>query len=292
MNILQYKKMSRAAATAMITALAVFVSCATPQQGPMPEVTFAIIGNTSPASPFTGTAEKLEDVYRALNRDNPLFVINTGDIVQGGTEVMGITVKDVERQYRDFVMQKKVLRPIYHVLAGEKDLYNGSLALFGQYTGERLYYSFNYGSIHFILLHIINREHKISKEQMSWLRRDLERHKEDSAIFVFSHYPIMAPPQAGTRFADGEELHKLFVKYPVKATFAGALRSQFELEKDGIKYEVAGCFGYTFEDWHWSYNQYYMVTFDGSKTTVRGVRVNFPGNSYRPKVIKDEPEKK
>jgi hypothetical protein len=271
--------------------LSVLTACATPQPGPMPDITFAVMGNTSPASPFTGTAEKLEDVYRALNKDNPILVIHTGDIVQGGNEGMGITLKDVERQYGDFVMQKKVLRPILHVLAGEKDMYNGKLSLFTQYTGEKLYYSFNYGSIHFILLHILNRDHRLSPEQKKWLMRDLDRHKDDSAIFVFSHYPIVAPPQAGTRFADGEELHKLFVKYPVKAVFAGSLRNQYEFDRDGIRYEVAGCFGYTFEDWHWSYSQYYLVTFDGAKTAVRGVRVNFPGNSYRPKVIND-PEKK
>ena len=279
-------------AAALAAAIAVLTACATPQPGPMPEITFAVMGNTSPASPFTGTAEKLEDVYRALNKDNPLFVIHTGDIIQGGTAQMGITMKDVERQYGDFVMQKKVLRPIFHVLAGERDMYNGSLALFARYTGERLYYSFNCGNIHFILLHILGRDHRLSPEQMAWLRSDLERHKDDSAIFVFSHYPVMAPPQAGTRFVDGEELHKLFVKYPVRAAFAGALRAQYEIEKDGIKYETAGCFGFTYEDWHWSYNQYYLVTFDGSKTAVRGVRVNFPANSYRPKVIKDDPEKK
>jgi hypothetical protein len=272
--------------------LAAIMGCSTPQEFTGLEVSFAVMGNTSPASPFTGCAEKLEDVYRAINRDNPMLVIHTGDIIQGGTEAMGITVKDVERQYGDYLMQKKTLRPIFHLLAGEKDMYNGSLSLFTRYTGERLYYSFNYGSAHFILLHILNKDHRLSPDQNQWLRRDLERYRDDDAIFIFSHYPIMAPPQSGLKFTDGEELHRLFMKYPVKAVISGSTRNPYEFDRDGIKYAVAGCFGYTYEDWHWSYNQYYIVTYDGAKTVIRGVRVNFPGNSYRPKMIKDDPEKK
>ena len=53
-----------------------------------------------------------------------------------------------------------MLRPILHILAGEKDLYNGSLELFNQYTGEKLFYSFNYGNAHFILLHVLNSRHR------------------------------------------------------------------------------------------------------------------------------------
>jgi hypothetical protein len=281
--------MSANTAAAMTAALAVIVSCAAPQQLPMQEVTFAVMGNTSPASPFTGQAEKLEYVFKTLNKENPMLVIHTGDIVQGGNESMGITLKDIERQYENFRVQRKVLRPILHILAGEKDLYNGSLSLFTRNTGEQLYYSFNYGNAHFILLHILNKDHRLSQEQKRWLKRDLEINREHGPIFIFSHYPVMAPPQAGTRYADGDELHALFKQYPVKAVIAGSTRALYEFEKDGIKYAVAGCFGYTYEDWHWSYNQYYLVGYDGGKVTLRGVRVNFPANSYRPKMMMEEP---
>lgn len=292
MNLSKHKRINPARAAALAAALALLTACSTPQQEPMQFVTFAVMGNTSPASPFTGEAEKLEFVFKTLNRENPMLIIHTGDIIQGGNESMGITLKDVERQYQNFQMQKKVLRPIIHILAGRKDLYNGSLSLFKRYTGEKLYYSFNYGSAHFILLHILNRDHKLSPEQSRWLKRDLEANREHGPIFIFSHYPIMAPPQAGTRYADGEELHRLFKEYPVKAVIAGSTRGLYEFEKDGIRYAAAGCFGYTFEDWHWSYNQYYLVNYDGAKVSLRGVRVSFPANSYRPKIMKDEPEKK
>lgn len=276
--------------TAIVTAaMAVLMSCVTPQQEPMQTVTFAVMGNSSPASPFTGQAEKLEYVFRALNRENPMLVIHTGNIVQGGNDSQGILPKDVERQYRNFQMQRKVLRPILHILAGEKDRYNGSLSLFRQYTGDDFYYSFNYGSAHFILLHILSRDHRMSPEQMKWLRRDLEINREHGPIFVFSHYPIMAPPQAGTRYAGGDELHKLFKDYPVRAVIGGSTRALYEFDKDGIRYAAAGCFGYTYEDSSWVYSQYYIVSYDGGKVSIRPTRVSFPPNSYAPKSYPIEP---
>ncbi len=253
---------------------------------------FVVIGNTSPASPFTGFAEKLDFVFQAINQENPVMVIHTGNIIQGGNEWMGITRKDIDRQYEMFMDQKKVLRPILHILAGERDLYNESLDLFREYTGERLFYSFNYGNIHFILLHVLARDRRIDPEQMKWLKHDLETNRYAAAIFVFTHYPVLSSPQSGIRYQGGDELHRLFTQYPVKAVISGSVKNSYEYEKDGIRYYAAGCYGFNYEDWHWSYTQYYVAYYDGTRLTLRGVRVNFPGTSYRPKVLKEEPEKK
>jgi hypothetical protein len=268
------------------------VSCTAPQQKPAHEVEFIVMGNTSPASPFTGHAEKLEYVFRCINQENPVLVIHTGNIIQGGSESLGITINDITRQYRQFLHEKTVLRPILHVLAGEKDLYNNSMELFKQYIDEKLFYSFNYGNAHIILLHILNGSHRLDPEQMKWLTRDLEKHRYDAAIFIITHYPVISAPQSGIRYQGGDELHTLFARYPVKAVISGSLKNIYEYEKDGIRYVTAGCFGFNYEDWHWSYNQYYIVRYDGAKVTVRGVRVNFPVNTNQPKMFENEPEKK
>jgi hypothetical protein len=267
-------------------------NCSVPQQKPGHEVTFAVTGNTSPASPFTGYPEKLEQVFGSINADNPMFVIHTGNIIQGGPGDVGITANDITRQYQMFLQQKKSLRPILHILAGERDIYDGSLELFSQFTGEKFYYSFNYGNAHFILLHILNGKHAMDNEQRKWLERDLETHRYDAAIFIFSHYPILSSPQSGIRYRDGDKLHELFARYPVKAVFSGSVKNLYEYEKDGIRYTAAGCFGFNSEDWHWSFNQYYIVRYDGGKLAVRAVRVNFPAGAYRPKIIQEAPEKK
>ncbi len=276
----------------IMAALLAAAGCAAPQQKPGHEMKFVIMGNTSPASPFTGYAEKLEYVFQTINQENPLLVIHTGNIIQGGMESMGIMVKDIDRQYGEFLRQKKILRPILHILAGEKDLYNKSLDLFKQYTGERLYYSFNYGNIHFIMLHVLARDHRLDPDQMKWLKRDLETNRYAAAIFVFTHYPVLSSPHSGIRYQGGDELHKLFARYPVKAVISGSVKNTYEYDRDGIRYTAAGCYGYNYEDWHWSFTQYYVASYDGTKLSLKGIRVNFPGNSYRPKVFKDEPEKK
>ena len=263
-------------------------SCAGPETRQPGELSFIIIGNTSPASPFTGHPEKLSYVFKSIKQENAFLVIHTGNIIQGGSDSVGITVQDITRQFAAFIRDRDSLRAVIHILAGEKDLYNGSLDLFSHFTGEKLFYSFNYGSVHFVLLHILNKKHAVSPEQMKWLKRDLEKHRNDSAVFILSHFPIQSPPPSGIKYQDGEELHALFKEYPVKAAISGYSNNLSEFDKDGIRYIAAGCFGYNYEDWHWNYNQYYIAHFDGSKLTVKGIRVNFPADSYRPKIIKDE----
>jgi hypothetical protein len=263
--------------SAIIAAVSIAaVSCAAPLQKSAHEVEFIVMGNTSPASPFTGRPEKLGQVFRSINRENPVLVIHTGNVVQGGSESAGITAADVARQYGQFQQDKTILSPILHVLAGEKDLYNNSTNLFKQYISEKLFYSFNYGNAHIILLHVLNGRHGLDPAQMKWLRDDLEKHRYDAAIFIITHYPVLSSPQSGIRYQGGDELHRLFVKYPVKAVISGSMKNMYEYEKDGIRYITAGCFGFNNEDWHWSYNQYYIIRYDGARVTVRGVRVNFP----------------
>ena len=266
------RKISALIAAVSITA----ASCAAPQQKSAHEVEFIVMGNTSPASPFTGRPEKLEKVFRSINQENPVLVIHTGNVVQGGLESAGITTNDVARQYVQFLQEKKILRPILHVLAGEKDLYENSLELFKHYIAEKLYYSFNYGNAHIIILHVLNGRHRLDPVQMKWLRHDLEKHRYDAAIFIITHYPVISSPYSGIRYQGGDELHSLFVQYPVKAVISGSMKSMYEYEKDGIRYITAGCFGFNNEDWHWSYNQYYIIRYDGVRVTAKGIRVNFP----------------
>ncbi len=256
--------------------------CSATQRPPVDSVSFAVMGNTSPASPFTGYPEKLEQVFQSINRDNPMFVIHTGNIIQGGAGNVGIRPGDITRQHLKFIEQKKALRPILHILAGERDLFDGSLDLFRQYTGGRLWYSFNYGTVHFIMLHVLNGAHGMAADQLKWLKRDLAAHRYDSAVFVFTHYPVLSSPYGGARYRDGALLHELFVKYPVKAVFSGSLKGLYEFEKDGIRYITAGCSGYNAEDRGWSFNQYYIVQCKGEKFTLRAARVNAPSGAYRP----------
>jgi 3',5'-cyclic AMP phosphodiesterase CpdA len=67
-----------------------------------------------------------------------------------------------------------------------------------------LYYSFDYGAWHFVILHNIRLVEpgtylsEFSEEQMTWLREDLSKHPERPTI-LFGHFP----PVTATEFLDG-----------------------------------------------------------------------------------------
>jgi hypothetical protein len=260
--------------------LLILTHCTTLPQKPAPDVKFIIIGNTSPASPFTGDAVRLPEVFRSMNHEDPVLVIHTGNIIQGGYEWMGVTKRDVIRQYRNVIEQTRILTSAIHILAGEKDRLNDSLELFKHYIGKSLYSSFNYGDSHFILLHIIDGDQKMSPDQMQWLREDLKRNENSPAIFIFSHYPILSFSQNVTQFDEGSKLHKLFIRYPVKAAISGASRIFYEHEKDNILYIEAGCYGFNANDQYWNYYQYYIGHYHGNGFSIHGVRVNFSAHLH------------
>lgn len=274
--------------SAALCIAAVLIGCAGAAPRGAREIDFAIIGNTAPSSPFTGHPEKLDDVYRNINRDNPALVVHTGNLVEGGGKDSAVMEKDVVRQYRDFASRRDILGPVMHAAAGERDAYNGSLDLFREYVETKLCYSFSYGPVRFIILKILDGDDGLLPEEMKWLENDLRACRSAGAIFVFSHYPVMAPPRSGMRHVQGEELHALFARHGVKAAFSGRGRGFQEHERDGIRYVNAGCFGFNYEDPHWNFNQYYRVRYSGEALSVRGVKVKFPQGSYRPKTRTDE----
>lgn len=275
-----------------VTAVILLLSCASYDARDTHEVQFIVTGNTYPASPFSGYPEKLEFAFGAMSRENAALVIHTGNTIQGGGPEQGIAEQDIVRQLRKFIEQRKTLNAVMHVLIGERDLYRGSHDLFRRYIGHPPYYSFNFGSAHIVILYLPSQHYRLDPTQMRWLCRDLERHRQSPAIFVFTHFPVLTAPSVGVRHPDGEQLHDLFVRYPVKAVISGSLKNLHDFEKDGIRYINAGCFGFNYEDWHWNFNQFYVIRYDGTHVFVKGVKVNFPPNTYKPKLYKDEPEKK
>lgn len=235
-----------------IQVLALFaLSCSlSPARDTSPlEFRFALTGNTFTESPFRGKNEAVDALVKRINEDNPLFVVHLGDIVHGGKSWMGISATDLERQFKDFKTQFAPLRPLLFTIRGEKDILDTSMEHYTRHTGRSPYYSFNYGPVHCIVLDTCEEgKAAISPSQRAWLSKDLMRHRRSRAIFVFTHYPLFENEVPGTDSAgeklpprQAEELHALFVQYPVKAVFSGHRNSLHRTEKDGIQYLTAGC---------------------------------------------------
>jgi hypothetical protein len=266
-------------------------SCAGGQAVEEINLRFVVIGNTNPASPFKGFPEKIQQTFESINSIGPAFVVQTGGIIYGGTEKSGITRDDCQRQFRDYMRARSALRSAVYHSAGERDLFNSSVELFTHYTGSKPYYSFNYGSIHFIVLYVPSAGAEPDPEQLKWLKNDLHENRRSRAHFVFSHYPIIQPSKEIVANRHGEKFHAIIKEYPVIAAFSGHGRAFAESAKDGIRYISAGCFGFNMEDWHWNANQYYAAEYNGSDLTVTQKKVNFPQNSYRPVIIQPQENK-
>jgi len=235
---------------------------------------FVVMGNSNPQSPFSWTTEKLSRVVENINRENPVFIIHTGNIVHGGSDWMGINRGDLQRQFDGFYSVFRGLDAILYTVPGEKDFYNKSSDVYEKNTGRKADYSFNYGNLHFVVLNTGNKDsYGREDNQIKWLSRDLEEYKNSRGIFVISHRPLYREPvkrgKAGK--TDGQsELHELFKKYPVRVVLSGKYSKFQEKELDGISYVAAGCGGYGDGKRYRRYSQYYVVDYNGSDFSIKG----------------------
>jgi len=242
-------------------------------------IRFIVTGNTNPVSPFTGFPERLPAVIDEMNRENPVLVVHTGNIVHGGYDWMGVRESDLIRQYDNFKKATRALDPLLYTCAGEMDQYNSSPETYKRALGMELYYSFNYGSIHFIILHLPeNTVLEKDDAQAEWLRRDLEENRDAAAIFVFSHHALFNYLTKKAQHGSADELHSLLSRYPVAAVFSGNGSRHAVINKNGITYHVAGCGGFNRVDWCYYYTQYYVVDYNGKDLRVRGKKMNFREN--------------
>ena len=226
-----------------------------------------LISNTFPESPFHDLSKMLKIVFKEINRDNPIFVIHLGDMIHGGKEWMGIHEKGIIKQFNQFFSYARILKPILHIVKGEKDTYNDSADIFSRYSKRKNYYSFNYGSIHCIILDSIDTTPgEISDQQMNWLEADLIAFKDSHAIFIFLHHSLIRPKKNYSNIRNiicknSNTLHKIFIKYPVKAVFSGHLPFPYQNNRDGILYINTGCGNYNKSDQYKKYYNYYIVEY-------------------------------
>ena len=105
----------------------------------------------------------------------------------------------------------------------------GGEAVYREEWGE-LYYSFDYGNAHFVVLYTDDGgESVIGEEQIAWLEDDLSAARKREHIFVFSHRPLYW-------LENGDALHQLFVDKGVSAVICGHLHHYNYQVKDGIPY--------------------------------------------------------
>lgn len=230
------------------------------------DISFVLLGNTRPESPFCAISPRLALAFDEINRENPIFAVHMGDIIYGGKAWTGIKENDITRQLREFYSIK--INPILYNVIGDMDLLNDSAEIVIKYTNRERHYSFNYGNLHFIALDTIDPEPgKISEKQIKWLSDDLESSKNFPAVFIFTHHPILLPKnvrqdEAGEICKNPDRLFAIFAKYPVKAVFSGHLLSYYIEKRNEILYITGGCGGFSKSDQYSNTNQYYIVRYN------------------------------
>jgi len=236
-------------------------------------VRFAIIGNTSPASPFSGFTKYLPEVLAEIENRKPQIIIHTGDALYGGSAADGILESDLKRQLNIFFPMLKSLNTAVYTIPGEKDYYNGSIALYSGLTGKKTGYSFNYGSIHFICLSSSDSGKSfIDDEQLEWLKNDLNEFRDSNAIFVFAHHQLFPDKKKVKVQEKDEDLHKLFLEYRVKAVFSGSEKDYSTKLKDSVRYINAGCSFTTDKKDNKKGYRFYIINFINNEISIDPVR--------------------
>jgi hypothetical protein len=206
---------------------------------PMESFTIGIIGDRT-AGPETGLAV-LKQAVQELNLVRPAFVIHIGDLVPGYIRDMGRWQADIERVKAILADLEAPLFPV----AGNHDVITGTgnaddrrgEELYKRHFGP-LYYSFDYGPVHFVCLYTdeaMQSVPKLSDRQLQWLREDLAACTARD-IFVLMHKPVWEYAGAGW-----ETVEEMFKGHPVKAVIAGHFHHYYRSQnRNGVQYYVIG----------------------------------------------------
>jgi hypothetical protein len=267
----------------LLTALLFLTECAgvKPVTG---SVRFAILGNSSPESPFSGFNNSLNPVLAEIQNRKPQIIIHTGNAIYGGNETDGILETDVRRQLNIFFPMIKKLHTAAYIIPGDNDYFNNSAAIFSEFSHKPACYSFNYGSIHFICLSPARVTPDMTGGiDIEWLQKDLEEYRDSNAIFVFIHRRLFPEKKKAKSPEKNKELHNLFLKYRVKCVFSGEGKDFTVKLKDAVKYVNAGCVISSNKKHSTNTYQFYIVNFINNDINIDPVKAGTEGNFIKDK---------
>lgn len=239
---------------------------------------FAVIGDNRPAHARLHQPKQFISMLKEIDALNPAFVVNPGDMIFGSKNQ-----QTAMKQFDEYLsVVKSNLRAKMYPVIGNHDV-SGSKANQDYLENQlgKLYYSFNYGGSHFIVLNseIVGQESRIIGTQLEWLRDDL-RNSKAANKFVFVHQPLF--PVGGHIGSsldkypkDRDALHSLFVRNKVTAVFEGHEHLFYEQVKNGVRYIISGGGGApTYPSIHGGGDFYHfiIVTVDGSNISMTMIK--------------------
>jgi len=230
------------------------------------EFTFIVMGDNRPSGGI-----KQPEVYRQLLqymiREEPDLYFNVGDIVYSGEL----------REYEDFVRVTSLIKGPLFIAEGNHENTIGEKGQenFIDYFGK-LFYSFDYGNSHFVILNanIPGHRYSMSDEQISWLEEDLSR-STASHNFIFIHQPIYPYAHGLEDEIAEKKLRAVLQAHKVDLVFQGHEHMFYEGVEDGIRYVITGGGGAELDTQYPSeclFFHYIVVRVSGGEVSYRIVK--------------------
>ena len=131
--------------------------------------------------------------------DKARFIVASGDLTDGGKP-------EEYKTYLSAIAKSEL--PVYHAVGNHDDRAEKWGTNFMDSLGP-MYYSFNYGPLHFVVYDGRRRRRTDSTDQECWMRADLELQPPDKPVVIINHYPW------------GSEFYDQWKAFPIIATLSG-----------------------------------------------------------------------
>jgi len=206
---------------------------------------FVVLGDTRSNPVIHST------IVSEIIKQDPLFVINTGDLVSNG--------RDIKNWESFFSVNKEMMKNIpYYAVLGNHEKDSPYFYDFFPPPGDNNYYSFYVGDALFIILDSegknISAPNYISdhyedqfwndsfeqyfQNQKDWLDNELDIHKEAGFIFIFQHKPLFSIKKS--RVEDTNKLREfwgdIFERHNVQAFINGHDHHYHHAIKNNVNY--------------------------------------------------------
>ena len=198
------------------------------------------IGFNKDANPdVIGTLNRSIDMVNALPQ-RPAFAIHTGDV----SHLSKAQEFDTAQQ-----LLKRLRVSEIHVVPGEHDVTDGPgtefFARYGKPSGNKGYYSFDAGGVHFIaLVNVMSFKPgglgALGDDQLAWLKADLAARTASQPIVVFAHMPlwtIYEPWGWGT--AEGDQLAAMLRRFGSVTVLNGHIHQIVQKVEGNITFHTA-----------------------------------------------------
>jgi hypothetical protein len=231
-SLCRFDKSSAAIRLALFTLLLFAVGCSSyNRHAAITEpVVFGVLADVQYADKATGGArhyrtalQKLEECVTDMNKQDPVFVIQLGDIVDGHHDNLERSAEDLDRVISVF---DKLEAPVYHVV-GNHCLVAGEETVRRKLELKKFYYDFTVPSAQgwrFIVLDGNDAGYGvIGNEQLEWFRSELDKaSKNRERIICFCHFALLENAAAHHRMdKPGPVLQVMDEAGCVAAWFAG-----------------------------------------------------------------------